>query len=258
MIKKTFDKTQIIDSIKENGYCIIEGYFDKDFCNKAILEIETTINSFKNENYLTTAPGGDIRFFKFERVSKFAKIFSNDQFLLKITEKYYKKKLSTHFVLAGKLEYSEDTKASSGGGWHRDSDGTQIKAMVYLNDVESNNGPFLFVTNSKTKDAKREPIENFNSFLFYIKRFLKYWKIRDPRYSENSISNFFRKRKLVPIEIVAPKGTVVLFDSSYIHRGKIIEKGLRYTLTNYYFENDQKSQNATLKSFGHLFIKNQK
>ena len=130
--------------------------------------------------------------------------------------------------------------------------------MVYLNNVESNNGPFLFVTNSKTKDAKREPIENFNSLLFYLKRFLKFRKIRDPRYSENSILDFFRKRKNGPIEIIAPKGTVVLFDSSFIHRGKAIQDGQRFTLTNYYFEDSVKAKNGTLKTFGHLFLKKQK
>ena len=254
MIKKTFDKTQILDSIKENGYCIIESYFDIDFCNKAILEIESSVNSYKNETHLTNGSGGDTRLYKFENVSYEAKKFSDDQFLLSIADEYLEKKLSTHFVLAGKLEYSEDTKASSGGGWHRDSDGKQFKAMLYLNDVNSNNGPFLFVPNSEKIDAKRQPIKKLNSLLFYIKRFLKYLKIRDPRYSEKSISNFFRKRKLVPIEFVATKGTVVLFDSSYIHRGKIIEKGLRYTLTNYYFEDSIKSQESTLKGFGHLFV----
>lgn len=254
MIKKIFDKPQILNSLKDYGYAIIEGYFDVDFCNKAIVEIETSINSYKNETHLINGSGGDTRFYKFESISNCADFFSKDKFLLSIGEEYFGKKLSTHFVLGGKLEYSPEYNSSSGGGWHRDSDGTQFKAMVYLNDVKSNNGPFLFVPNSKTNDAKRESIENYNSFWFYVKRFLKYRKIKDPRYSESSILYFFRRRKLKPIEIVAPKGTVVLFDSSYIHRGKIIKKGLRYTMTNYYFENDQKSQNATLKNFGHLFL----
>ncbi|MBU79564.1 MAG: hypothetical protein CMD29_05525 [Flavobacteriales bacterium] len=178
--------------------------------------------------------------------------------MLGIGEEYFGKKISTHFVIAGKLEYSLQKKTSSGGGWHRDSDGIQIKAMVYLNNVESNNGPFLFITNSKTKDAKRKPIENFNSILFYLKRFFKYGKIRDPRYSENSILDFFRKRKQDPIEISAPKGTVVLFDSSFIHRGKLIQHGQRYTLTNYYFEDSIKAKSGTIKNFGHLFLKKQK
>ena len=254
MTKKIFDRQQILNSLKDNGYAIIEDYFDIDFCNKAILEIESSINLYKNETHLTNGSGGDIRFYKFERVSNCAEIFSKDQFLLSIGEEYFEKKLSTHFVLGGKLEFSAQNNVSSGGGWHRDSDGIQFKAMVYLNDVKSNNGPFLFVTNSKTKDAKRESIENFNSFWFYVKRFLKYRKIRDPRYSEDSILNFFRKIKQTPIEIVAPKGSVVLFDSSYIHRGKIIQNGVRYSLTNYYFEDSIKSQETTLKNFGHFFV----
>ena len=251
---KKNDTNQILESLKKKGFAIIDNYFTQDFCNKVILEIENKIRDKDFTNNQSQTSGGDTRLYKFENVSYDAKKFSEDQFLLSIADEYIEKKLSTHFVLAGKLEYSEDTKASSGGGWHRDSDGKQFKAMLYLNDVNSNNGPFLFVPNSKKIDAKRQPIKKLNSLLFYIKRFLKYLKIRDPRYSEKSISNFFRKRKLVPIEFVAKKGTVILFDSSYIHRGKIIEKGLRYTLTNYYFEDSIKSQESTLKGFGHLFV----
>ena len=224
--------------------------------SRVIFSINNKINSLDSDRVSSFGAGGDIRLFKFENISNDAIFFSEDQFLNEIGNKYTGKKLNTHFVLAGKLEFSEATKASSGGGWHRDSDGIQFKAMVYLNDVKSNNGPFLFVPNSKKIDAKRQPIKKLNSLLFYVKRFLKYQKIRDPRYSEDSILNFFKSSKQMPIEISAPRGSVVLFDSSYIHRGKIIEKGLRYTMTNYYFGNDQKSQNATLKSFGHLFIKN--
>ena len=33
---------------------------------------------------------------------------------------------------------------NSGGGWHRDADRIQLKAMVYLSDVDSINGPFIF------------------------------------------------------------------------------------------------------------------
>jgi len=256
MTKKKKDLKQILHSLKKNGYAIIEGYFNEDFCSKAIQEIENKINTRDFTINQSQEAGGDTRFYKFENVSSAAKKFSKDKFLLSIGGKYFGNELSTHFVLGGKLKYSDENTSSSGGGWHRDSDGIQFKAMVYLNDVCTNNGPFLFVTNSKNKDAKREPIENFNSFWFYFKRFLKYKKIKDPRYSENSIKDFFNKRKQTPIEIVASKGTVVLFDSSYIHRGKIIQSGVRYSLTNYYFKNDEKSKNATLRNFGHLFLNN--
>ena len=252
---KTIDLEKTLKTLNSDGYAVLENYFDEDFCNRSILSIEKKIDSIDSNIENSLGAGGDIRLFKFENISKEATLFSKNKLLLKIAEDYTKKKLSTHFVLAGKLEHSNDIKANSGGGWHRDSDGIQFKAMVYLNDVNSKNGPFLFVTNSKTKDAKRERIRKFNSFLFYVKRFIKYQKIRDPRYSDNSISNFFRKRKYQPIEIVASKGSVVLFDGSFIHRGKEIQSGLRYSLTNYYYGNDEKAKTLTLKKYGHLFLK---
>lgn len=244
----------ILKILKKNGYVVLENYFNNEFCSRAISSIKEKINSLDSDKVSSFGAGGDIRLFKFENISNEAIFFSDDQFLNEIGNKYTGKKLSTHFVLAGKLEFSEAAKTSSGGGWHRDSDGIQFKAMVYLNDVKSNNGPFLFVPNSKKIDAKREPIKKLNSLLFYIKRFLKYQKIRDPRYSEYSISNFLKLSKQTPIEISAPKGSVVLFDSSYIHRGKIIQNGVRYSLTNYYFEDSIKSQETTLKNFGHFFV----
>ena len=94
-----------------------------------------------------------------------------------------------------------------------------------------------------------------NSFVYYLKKLLRTFKIKEPRYSSSIINNRIEENKLSSIEITAKKGALILFDSSYIHKGKIIEKGERYTFTNYYFLDSEKSINDTTSSFGKLFVK---
>ena len=55
---------------------------------------------------------------------------------------------NVYFTLAGHLKF-ESNNLGSGGGWHRDSPFTnQIKTIVYLTDVSSNNGPFEYLVGS--------------------------------------------------------------------------------------------------------------
>ena len=44
-----------------------------------------------------------------------------------------------------------------------------------------------------------------------------------------------KKNKIT--EITAKAGTLILVDTSYLHRGKPLENNSRYALTNYFFSN---------------------
>lgn len=241
--------------LKEKGIAVIENYFDNEFCNNSISEIDFAIKKHSKEYISEDADtaGGDIRFYKFENISKSAAEFSSNQYLENIASKYFGKKLKTHFVLGGKVSAEEDKMTNSGGGWHRDSDFKQFKALVYLNDVHSENGPFLFILDSKKKDAKRRK-HNIRHNFSYLKKLIKSLKLWNPRYKDSSINSFINKSGNEVFEVTGKKGTVVLFDSSYIHRGKNIEKGVRYSFTNYYFPETKKAYKTTAIKFEKLFV----
>lgn len=108
----------------------------------------------------------------------------------------------------------------SGGGWHRDNLLKQYKSILYLVDVDHSNGPFQL-------------IEKSQKFSQVLKDSLKMkTDVRTYRFKEKQI-NSIKKNRTVTIEGKA--GTLIIVDTSAIHRGSPLKLGTRYALTNYYY-----------------------
>jgi ectoine hydroxylase-related dioxygenase (phytanoyl-CoA dioxygenase family) len=127
--------------------------------------------------------------------------------------------------------------------------------MLYLNDVNSKNGPFLFVKNSKTIDAKRIKEKQNESLIIKIKKLVKGYKLKNPRYLDSSINLYLKKNKLSITEVTGEAGDIIIFNSSYLHRGKNISDSIRYSLTSYIFPDTLKQEKAIDNSFRKIFIK---
>ena len=114
-------------------------------------------------------------------------------------------------------------KVGSGGDWHRDNYNTEIKAMLYLTDVQEENGPL-------------EIIKNSQYFIATLGANIKLKnKFPNTRFDNDEIQDFIKNNNLNTKLVTGKKGTLVLFNSSGIHRGAPIKKGERYALTNYYY-----------------------
>ena len=50
-------------------------------------------------------------------------------------------------TMANKVSYIKNNEGS-GGGWHKDAYYTQFKSILYLTDVNNENGPFELIRNS--------------------------------------------------------------------------------------------------------------
>jgi len=252
-----FDKSILSDKLKSDGIVILKNYYDINFCKAAIKEIEAGIEKFNEKVTVTKSEntGGDFRLYGIDKIYDKAKEFFSETFFLDVINQVSKKKQKPYFILGGKLEYMKNSIKNSGGGWHRDQDKDQFKVMLYLNNVSSKNGPFLFVKNSKATDAKRIKQEQNETLLIKIKKIVKGYKLTNPRYSDTSLDNYLKENKLSPIEVVGEAGDVIIFNSSYMHRGKNISDSVRYSLTNYIFLNSLKQEKAIQKSFGKHFIK---
>ena len=89
--------------------------------------------------------------------------------------------------------------------------------MLLLNDVPTDNGPFCMLIKSghwnevqHNQDARKSRIDDKEL----------------TRYLQENEDAFV-------LEFVAPAGTVILFETQHVHRGKVIERGVRSTLTVY-------------------------
>jgi hypothetical protein len=59
--------------------------------------------------------------------------------------------------------------------------------------------------------------------------------IRRTRFDDKEITRYLRENSdAFVLEFVAPAGTTILFETQHVHRGKVIERGVRKTMTVYY------------------------
>jgi len=217
--KKEFD---LLMEVKKNGYVVIPDFFNKEQCENCIEDID---NIFKN-NKKFVQKQEDLRVFGAEELSKNIKIFFDDSLLNKLARTYNGVPTCCAFTLAGRIESTDkDVKYGSGGPWHRDSYFRQFKSLIYLNDVDENNGPFQLIHQShetKDNDRKIAELEHMQSSFLQEK-------------VDKIIENDPDRLKT----LTGKAGTLVLVDTSIIHRGIPVKNGIRYALTNYFFEKSQ-------------------
>jgi hypothetical protein len=108
-----------------------------------------------------------------------------------------------------------------GQGWHRDSIGKQFKSILFLTAVEINSDPF-------------EIFKGCHSFCrIVLDSHTMGVPEKNDRLSSSEIEQVKQNHK--PTKVVGCAGTLLLVDTSTIHRGAPILIGSRYTLTNHYY-----------------------
>lgn len=221
-------KNLVSSEFSKNGYLVIENFIDQIVCNKIIEDIDYFITKYPEEIFNVNNKNSDFRLWGFENFSDEAKKYLMNKKLNQIINNYdilFKNKKS--FVLGAKLIANDHRMGSGGGEWHKDRTNRKYKyckALVYLNDVDENNGPFQYIKGSHKSS-------------FLIRNFIKKnFGFDKKNFSDDEINNNFYNDI---VTFKKPKGTVIIFDGTGIHRGKPIEKNIRYALTNYYRNSDE-------------------
>lgn len=106
----------------------------------------------------------------------------------------------------------------------------KVKMLVYLNDVGPQNGPFTIIPNSRKADfdasaGVRQDAKGCHKGLRFYDEYI----------------DLIASTGMKPIELTGQAGDLILADVGNIHRGKPIEEGVRYSLTNYYQRNKKTS-----------------
>ena len=120
---------------------------------------------------------------------------------------------------------------SSGGGWHKDALSRGVKALIYLDDVlEPGVGPFAMLLNYSDATLKHSVDP----------------RRRRTRFAESAVQRQVLQGARVN-EILGDAGTVIVFETSSVHRGMAATTGGRVALTNYY-QNDLATCGAKRKA----------
>lgn len=199
------------------GFTVIPNYLDAEQCNQAVIEVKSLIEEYPSFVH----KGEDDRIFGIDQILPVARKLADDSDFRELGELVNREQTYCAFTLAGWLQSSDG--GSSGGGWHRDAFFSQYKAMLYLTDVKEENGPFELLPRS----------HHVNSVMAGIKK-------AGLGYMQNRLSDSDADR--LEEALSSPRktftggaGTLILFNSSAVHRGRPIVRGERLALTNYYF-----------------------
>ena len=209
-----------IDSVRRDGICVVPNFYDPAICEELRQEVLDVAERYP-EAVRTGSDGADRRVFGAERATEGIKAYAEDPRLLNAAKIVLGGDAANAFTLAATISYREGN-LGSGEGWHRDSFFNQFKAIVYLTDVTEENGPFEYITRShlivqKLSDHRRYgiPLET---------------RIDDALVTRLIADDPDRHRIFT-----ASMGTLLLADTTGIHRGMPLEAGQRFALTNYYF-----------------------
>jgi hypothetical protein len=218
---------ELIDKISDQGYVELPGYKSAEWCEAAREEFYR-LSAVKAR---LTEHTEDSRIFGIESCAGRAAEFANDPFLLALAARYSRSDERLLFCMANRVSYREGVAYGSGGEWHRDGFRRELKAMLYLTDVDSRTGPFAVIRRS----------HRFTRILSDTSR-LSGWLRRG---EVGSISATRLKSAGQKFEaasagrtktFVGSAGTLIVFDTSAIHAGLPPQPGgnERLALTNYY------------------------
>lgn len=236
---------QHLKALRKDGITIIPGFMTAEQAESIRLTLETKFNRIGLTNWqeiiekvklpenkfgVTTEDGtrcwsdtrqSDQRCFNAELLSADIASFAHNDDFSSTASELLERKIGLLGCMANRTRYVEGN-LGSGGGWHRDmSYRNGFKALVYLVDVNDKNGCFQYIPKSSkaSHHLLKTPTPD------------KY------QYTDEDVYKMTGGKPNSVFDVTGKAGTLVLFDTNGVHRGKPIEQGERYALTNYYKDN---------------------
>jgi hypothetical protein len=209
------------DEMDRQGICLVPAFFTSEQCNRMLAEVDRVGTAYPAAVH-NASNGADQRIFGIDAGSSLIADFAADTRLMDVARACLGPATENVFTLGGRIAYSENN-LGSGEGWHRDAFFGQFKAMVYLTDVLSENGPFEYIRESHLLTRKFQD-RSAHSIPF-----------TSTRVSDQLVDAMIGQEPERHCLAIAERGTLVLFDATGIHRGRPLRAGSRAALTNYYY-----------------------
>jgi ectoine hydroxylase-related dioxygenase (phytanoyl-CoA dioxygenase family) len=225
--KKKVNNEKLLKANKElnrDGFLVVNNFLVTDECNIIIEDINKSLEKYK-DSIISDKLNSDQRLYGFQKLNQKVNNFYLNEDIKNIGSNYIRGPIENAYVLANRVKFAEQNEGS-GGGWHRDNYNKQFKAMIYLTDVNENNGPLEIITGS----------HGIYKMIIHKKYFTNYFP--NTRFKNEEVQKIIHKEKNFK-RLTAKAGTLILFDGSLIHRGAPLKTGIRYALTSYYYPEHQ-------------------
>lgn len=224
-----------LGDVRRDGIVVVPGYLDAAGCRTLIAEIDRT--AADRPGYVRSASNGaDRRIYGIDAHSPAVRRWRDDAEVAALARTVLGPTSVAAFVLSGTISATAGN-LGSGEGWHRDSFFGQFKAILYLVDVDPDNGPFQFIRGSHRLARK------------YADHFRHGASLNRNRSTDAIIDAIVAAEPGRLVSACGPAGSLVLVDTSGLHRGKPLNRGRRIALTNYFYRAAQLSQPRTLEHF---------
>lgn len=206
-------------AVRSTGYCIIGDFLPRSFCTDCADEVERCFTQYPTVVHRPRVEQADTRIFGIEKVSPLCAAFAADARLQGFAADYTEN-TALMFTLANVLDIPNEF--GSGGMWHRDGFNPELKCILYLSDVNADNGPFRLIADS-------------HAWGRYHRRDMRRYGMTFMQNRLGTVADRLVEREPERmITATGGAGTLVLFDTSLIHTGAPLKKGKRIALTNYY------------------------
>ena len=216
--KKNFPN--IGQKLLSDGYCILENKLDKNSINNILEFLKKSEGKYISENYSSSKKEKlDIRNpkavkFKYDtndilNCHEIQKLIT-DEGLLQIAQNYLQADPIIDYVTTYYSFPSLKADKEAAQYWHFDMDRPKfLKVFVYLTDCTAKNGPHSFIKGShKTNTLPKKIIKQ------------GYQRLEDAE-----ISLYYKKSEI--INFTESKGTILLEDTSGLHKGERLLEGNR-------------------------------
>jgi hypothetical protein len=232
-------------ALARDGYSVIEHFASR----REVEEWRHALDDVMRDYHalLWTDPqGSDRRAYNCQAVSPALERFAVHAKLKHLAEAYVGAAQDLFFTLGGDIA-AKDGGLGSGGGWHRDTPhNVQFKALLYLDDVTEKNGPFQYMRGSHRVRVYLELMARARV------RHAQY------RFTDEEIERMTRATRIEVSTHCAPAGTLILADTSGIHRGAPPLAGRRRALTNYYYTPETIQAARSRRKFIDYFVDRQR
>tara|TARA_B100000519_G_scaffold155515_1_gene136853 strand:- start:584 stop:1300 length:717 start_codon:yes stop_codon:yes gene_type:complete len=222
------DLNKIRTSIKKNGFSTLGEIQSNDYCDSVRKIIDSLSD---NDGVEHNFDESEHRIWKAHEKSDLINYFFDFSNQV-ISSTIEKQSIANDILAIRNFQLPNKSSSNINGRWHMDSFNHQLKIFLFLKDVNLSNGPLEIIPGTQRLNFKLKSL--CKGYVFSLSNFLssngerEYQKIND-NYIEFLIENGFKVNSFT-----ITKGTVVIVDTSALHRAKPCIGGSRYALTSYY------------------------